>query len=93
MIKDAFPDYPVDSLPDMPERFMDVSWRNDACPSFDLGRGLHLYCDYPTQEDREYPGGFRYIVMQDSGESELVLCTDLFDDVLWVASYDRPSGE
>lgn len=93
LIRNAFPDYPMESLPTVPARFVDSSWRNDTCPSFDLGRGLQVYCDYPNHGDREVPGGNRYTVVQwaDSGESELVLYTDSWEDVVYTADYDRPT--
>lgn len=59
----AFPDYPIRSMPTIPEGFKDTSWHNDACPSFeDAERGLQLWCDFPEAADRAHPKSPRFAV-------------------------------
>lgn len=78
-IETEFPDYPRSSLPDL-AGFEDTSWRNDTCPSFKKGNHL-VWVDWPRDEDRECPGGQRFIVckLDDEGcltEDDPVLETD-----------------
>jgi hypothetical protein len=55
----AFPHYPVAALPPIPAHWSDISWRNDACPSFSCGEFV-IYVDFPTPEDREEPSSPRF---------------------------------
>ena len=51
-----FPDFPESDMPAIPEGFKDVSWHNDAMPSFtnpDLR--LSIWIDYADPEKREFP--------------------------------------
>jgi hypothetical protein len=55
-----FPSFDPTSLPDIPEGFEDISWHNDACPSFlNKKAGLRLFVDYPDYP-RETANGFRF---------------------------------
>jgi hypothetical protein len=57
-----FPSYPVEAMPAIPKDWLDVSWRNDACPRFVVPHlGVSVWIDWPDPEDRE-AGGERFIV-------------------------------
>lgn len=79
MIHDAFPDYPLADLPPIPAHWKDVSFRNDACPSFQVG-GLQVFVDYADDANREHPGEPRFHVLTEDADS--VLATDSWDEVI-----------
>jgi hypothetical protein len=50
----AFPDYPAADLPAIPAGFVDVSDRNDVCPSFyNAALSLVIWCDYADHYKRD----------------------------------------
>jgi|GEM_PF-3382758 len=52
-----FPDYPAADLPPLPPGAVDVSWRNDQCPSFTFPHlGLTVWADYADPDAREFVG-------------------------------------
>jgi hypothetical protein len=58
-----FPDY--DDTLILPEGWQDMSWHNDACPSFDRKFGninFRIYCEYKDPNKRESLGELRFIV-------------------------------
>jgi hypothetical protein len=60
---DEFPDY--DDTLTLPEGWQDMSWHNDACPSFDRKVGdinFRIYCDYSDPDRREMQGEPRFVV-------------------------------
>lgn len=66
-----FPDYPLDSLPEIPAGFTDTSWHNDTCPSFgDEEFNLVVFIDYPDAAMREYPQAPRFTL--NKGEDHLL---------------------
>jgi hypothetical protein len=85
-----FPDYPLDSLPEIPGWLKGSHWHNEQCPSWRYehdGRFLQLFVDYPKPETREHPESKRFTVnvgRQDGGELTLddVLHTDDWNDVM-----------
>ena len=83
-----FPDYPVAAFPVMPDGFEDSSWRNDACPSItNEAARLHVFVDYPDENDREAPGMKRFAVNELDVDGCLInadpiLSTDDWADVL-----------
>jgi hypothetical protein len=90
-----FPDYPADSLPAIPADWEPQHWHNDACPSWNAGRGMSVYVDYADQEMRECGGDNRYCVLQESMDDcspDCWLSTDSWTDVLAFVNYDR-AGE
>ncbi|CCD94659.1 hypothetical protein BRAO375_3660053 [Bradyrhizobium sp. ORS 375] len=88
-----FPGYPADTLPALPAGFVDSSWRNDACPSFDnAALCLRIWCDHPDPSQREFPSNARFCVSETlpNGESRDLVCSDDWQLVLdCVASIDR----
>jgi hypothetical protein len=59
----AFPDFDVSTLPTIPADWVDISYRNDSCPSWQAGPYV-VFIDYADEELRENEGA-RFIVMQD----------------------------
>ena len=61
--KSEFPD--SDDTINMPEGWIDTSWHNDACPSFEKTFGdttFRLWCDYVDPERREMHGAMRFVI-------------------------------
>ncbi len=80
-----FPDFHAGDLPEIPAGFADVSWRNDACPSFENeDLGLILIIDFPRPEDREFPEAPRFQLCD--RETYEGLQTDDFAAILAAAS-------
>ena len=84
-VRNQFPDYPVDALPDL-SGFEDTSWHNDTCPSFRRGNFL-TWVDWPDPREREDFEGCRFIVCRLDAEGCLddestLLETDDWTEVL-----------
>lgn len=58
-----FSDYPLHTLPPLPDTWVDTSWHNDACPSWQMPGGLYVYVDYEDAAQREHPEGGRFTVV------------------------------
>ncbi|MDX0262906.1 hypothetical protein GOC60_17130 [Sinorhizobium meliloti] len=59
--KTEFPGFDPATMPPLPEGFVDISWHNDACPSFmDPKTRLRLFVDYADPAEREMTRGFRF---------------------------------
>jgi len=74
-IAEAFPDYPLDSLPAIPAGWLDVSWHNDNCPSY-MVAGLQVFIDYATQEMREHKGEARFLIVCTDSDATLLASDD-----------------
>lgn len=67
-----FPDYDPETLPAIPDGWEDISWHNDACPSFEVmpetdARGaVRVWIDYPEPDRREVPGAARFVCFVDT---------------------------
>jgi hypothetical protein len=85
MMKYAFPDYDPATLPPIPSGWRDVSYKNDACPSW-LANGLHVFIDYADPDAREI-AGTRFHVLDEEGDA--LLSTDAWPEVL---NFARLSG-
>lgn len=59
--KTEFPDFAAADMPAIPAGFEDISWSNDACPSF-LNKEIRrvFYVDYLDPAQREYPESLRF---------------------------------
>lgn len=87
MISTAFPDYDTTTLPTIPSDWIDTSWRNDVCPSWQFGE-YQIFINYANPDDRE-TGGDRYCV-NDTESGDCFLITDDWDDVLeYVAGIEK----
>jgi len=89
-----FPDF-ADMPTDIPAAWLDVSWRNDACPAFEVmtaGQGDSNYqrcvvwIAEADQAQREFPNGKRFLVAYYDGTLD---CFDAMasDDWQAVVSY------
>jgi hypothetical protein len=61
--KIEFPDY--DDTLSLPEGWIDTSWHNDVCPSFEKTFGdttFRLWCDYVDPERQEMHGAMRFVI-------------------------------
>lgn len=65
----AFPDFPSDGIKQLPEGFVDHSYRNDCCPVFvDTVLGVAVWFDYPDETMRECEGTLYSVQSWDEGE-------------------------
>lgn len=69
-----FPDFDPATMPAIPAGWVDQSWHNDACPSFDTGTGMLVSVDYAERADREIEEGERFVVM--AADCDVLLATD-----------------
>jgi hypothetical protein len=67
------------TLPLIPKDWMDISWCNDVCPSWQ-SNGYEIFVNFKNPDDRE-TGGFRFSVF-DMTTSEFYLSTDDWNEVL-----------
>ena len=80
-LNNQFPNY--DDSINMPEGWIDTSWRNDTCPSFekDFGNTTYkIFCDYKDSEKREVGGSqfhVCYYTKQDDSLESLKECETL----------------
>lgn len=93
-----FPDYPSADLPSTPSHWIDRSWHNEPCPSFQIGEadGLVVFVDYIEADKREFPEFPRFSVhglSQDGqflpGGCELLASDDWAAVLAFVASHER----
>lgn len=75
-ISTEFPTFPLSSLPSLPSTWEDVSWHNDACPSWHVGNEVYVYIDFPNVEDREFPTSERYTVINMTSDEVLIHTSD-----------------
>jgi len=78
-IKTEFPDY--DDRLSFPDGWIDCSWRNDVCPSYEKDFGsttYKIFCDYKDPERREV-GGARYSVSININDAVNFDCIGEFD--------------
>jgi hypothetical protein len=66
----------VYELPEIPLDWEDISWHNDACPSWQCGDKA-VFIDYLNPEDRKYIGSYRYSV------HDIDSCSCLFKSNDW----------
>jgi hypothetical protein len=61
--KQAFPDFLLDV--EIPEGFVDCSWENEPCPSFQNKElELILYVDYADPDQREFADSERFSLVE-----------------------------
>lgn len=86
-----FPDFDPATMPAIPGGFSDISWKNDAMPSFECTKlGLVLWIDFLKPEDRETPGMKRFMAhpMHSEGRSHCFIETDDWAEMLaWLEGY------
>lgn len=80
-VSTEFPTFPLSSLPPLPSTWEDVSWHNDACPSWHVGNEVYVYIDFPEASEREFPESVRFTVINMATDTVLVH-TDEWEEVL-----------
>lgn len=66
LMAENHPDFDQSTLPSIPSDWVDTSWVNELCPSFEIpGKGLRVWIDYPDQDMREVPGFGRFMVTKE----------------------------
>jgi hypothetical protein len=59
-----FPDFASEQILAIPAAFEDVSWHNDACPSFHCeAMALTIWIDYASPSNREFPDSPRFALV------------------------------
>lgn len=87
-LKAEFPTFDVSTLPAIPGNWVDVSWHNDTCPSFEAikndGGAVYVFVDFPDSADREFPETKRYSIVSapHMRDTETLLDTDDWAAVL-----------
>lgn len=59
-----FPDFPLADMPEIPDWWVDQSWRNDACPFWVAASTTGIFVDYSDATAREHAGGPRFVVVR-----------------------------
>ena len=84
-----FPDFDPATLPRLPQAFEDISYGNDACPSFHNDElRLSIFIDYEKMELREFEGETRFHIFktdEDGGrlpEDDASFTSDNWSDIL-----------
>lgn len=80
-VSTEFPTFPLPSLPSLPTAWEDVSWHNDACPSWHVGNEVYVYVDFPEASDREFPESQRFTVINMATDT-VIIHTDVWEEVL-----------
>ena len=83
--REEFPDFDPSTMPAIPQNWEDTSWHNDACPSFNTGKGRVVFVDFSDLSLREFDGGKRFTVQADPeihDHNETFLETDDWAEVL-----------
>jgi hypothetical protein len=53
--REEFDDFPESDMPTLPAAFVDSSWHNNTCPTFNLGKDYSLWINYADSAQREFP--------------------------------------
>lgn len=86
----AFPDFPADGIPPMGPEWIDVSYGNDVCPSFQIPGGFaQVFVDYPNPVDREIQTCARYTVLlaNEHGETDHAEAAFACDEWMFVTNF------
>lgn len=75
-----FPHFDASTMPVIPSHWKDVSWHNDACPSWKAG-DLVVFIDFPNPEDRDWDRGIRFSVHH-AETCEVILEGNDWDEIL-----------
>lgn len=91
-----FRDYPLADFPPIPAGWIETSWKNDACPSFqfvaDSGETMRVFVDYKDPDQRECPSVSRFGLATEDGVA--VFETNDWDTLLAEAAKPRmPQGD
>jgi hypothetical protein len=88
----AFPDFPIDAMPTLPEGWNDVSWRQDVCPCYARAdNAVMIWVDYPNPSDREFYNTRRFRVMRPL-DDDIMGETDIWEMALAMADAVLPAA-
>jgi len=90
--REEFPDFDPSWLPAIPEEWVDISWHNDACPSFKTTCDRIVFIDYPNKKDREIPTTTRFTVTAatEDDESMVLFMSDDWAKVIEFIEVEDP---
>jgi hypothetical protein len=74
-----FPDFKDESLPAIPEGFVDQSWKNETCPHWEKD-GIGIWINYSEPSRREISTMSRFIITDDN--FQVILETEDWTQVL-----------
>ena len=79
-----FPDFASDTMPPIPQGFVDQSWSQDTCPTFvDETRKLTLWVDFADTEAREHPDSTRFTLCRYGFKQGQFYVTDVYATDDW----------
>jgi hypothetical protein len=89
-----FPRFEAATLPQIPDGFEDISWHNDACPSFQHERlNLRLFVAEKNPDDRECPTWERFILDRYNPETDIegvfIIATEDWSEILRAIETER----
>ncbi len=84
--REEFPDYDPATMPEIPARWIDQSWHNDAAPIFLTPSGLSVLVDYADPVEHETRGK-RFIAFNPSSNRTLFEADDWSEMVAFVMNY------
>ena len=91
--RQAFPDF--DHEPAIPADFVDVSWKNDACPSWQLGAefGTQVYVNYKDKALREFEAYCFVLAYPPNGDTVELYVGDDLEEAIRVARFHESLQE
>ena len=95
-----FPDYPADQMPAIPASWSDLSWHNDACPSFLITSTLGLWVDWADPDHSDFAESRKsgdlkrfMLVRMDDGQHvddhQMIAQSDDFEEIMREAVADQ----
>jgi len=85
LLRHEFPKYDPTTLPKLPKGFVETSWHNDACPSWEGSFGrLKLYIDWQEPSQRDTPSSRRFTLCElsiDGDELGRWVSSDAWEDM------------
>lgn len=79
-IEHQFPEFDIATLPPIPSTWIDLSWRNDVCPSWAIGK-LRIWVDFADPKERDFEHGCRFRIT-DEEVSEIIFESNDWSEVL-----------
>jgi hypothetical protein len=80
--RQEFPNFDPATMPEIPTDWEDVSWHNDACPTFAPSLGWRVWVNYVEQKDRELGYPTRFAITRERSDGDI---DQLFDSDEWNA--------
>ena len=101
--KTEFPEFAESDMPAIPAEWLDSSWHNDACPSFEVMRGgegdsnfefARVWIAESDPAQREFPESPRFQVSFENGECDfhIGIASDNWQEILAYVATRRGLG-